>query len=351
MQVVETVSVVVTDLVGSTRMESRIGPVAADALREEHFLVLRAALEAAGGDEVKTMGDGLMIVFHGAAHAVACAVSIQQRMERRNRRALEPLGIRVGIALGDATPADGDWFGPAVVEAVRLCDRAVAGQILASELVQLIGARDGHPFSPVGELALKGLPQPVIAYEIEWEPARGWAADVPPPARLHAAASGRYVGRTDERARVEERWHAARGGARQTVFVEGEPGIGKTRFTSRAALELHDDGATVLLGRCVEEVRAPYGAFIEALSHLVEHAPDDALREHVERHGASAPPSLRARPCGDERRGRALPVVRRSRRAARAGQRRIAHGPRARRPALGRRAHAHAPEVPHRGDA
>jgi class 3 adenylate cyclase len=56
---VETVSVLITDIVGSTDVASRIGPVAADALREEHFGALRRAIQASRGEEVKTTGDGL----------------------------------------------------------------------------------------------------------------------------------------------------------------------------------------------------------------------------------------------------------------------------------------------------
>ena len=138
MPAVETVTVLITDLVGSTGLASRVGPAAADDLRHEHFALLRETVQAAGGEEVKSTGDGLMVVFRGASAAVACAVAIQQRMERRNRAAPEPLAIRVGVALGDATCEEGDYFGMPVIEAARLCDQAAGGQILASELVRLI---------------------------------------------------------------------------------------------------------------------------------------------------------------------------------------------------------------------
>src|SRR6185503_5559448 len=98
---VETITVLMTDLVGSTGLASRLGPAAADELRREHFGALRDAVEVTGGQEVKNTGDGLMVVFRGAASAVACAVAMQQRIERRNRRAEQELAIRIGIALGD----------------------------------------------------------------------------------------------------------------------------------------------------------------------------------------------------------------------------------------------------------
>ena len=281
----ETVTVVITDLVGSTDLASRLGPVAADELRQEHFGVLREAAACSCGEEVKSTGDGLMIVFRGAADAVACAISIQQRMERRNRSAEVPLAIRVGVALGDATCDEGDYFGMPVVEAARLADAAAGGRILASELVQRIGGRDGHVFVPVGELELRGLPEPLTAFEVSWESAQRGAAAVPLPGPLEALASAGYVGREREGNRLRERWDAALTGPRQGLLVSGEPGIGKTRFLTQAALGLHGEGAVVLFGHCPEELQAPYGPWIQALSHHVEHAPQDLLDEHVERHG------------------------------------------------------------------
>ena len=88
----QTVSMLITDLVGSTAMADRIGPLAAEELRTEHFGLLRGALERTGGREVKNLGDGLMTVFDSAAQSLLCAVEMQQAIEARNRRAEEPLG-------------------------------------------------------------------------------------------------------------------------------------------------------------------------------------------------------------------------------------------------------------------
>jgi class 3 adenylate cyclase len=112
---VETVTILITDLVGSTQMESRVGPIVSEELREEHFGLLREAVSEADGREVKHTGDGLMVAFGSAAAAVACAVSVQQRFERRNRGAVEPLLIKVGVSAGDASTAEGDVFGMPVI--------------------------------------------------------------------------------------------------------------------------------------------------------------------------------------------------------------------------------------------
>jgi hypothetical protein len=134
-------------------------------------------------------------------------------------------------------------------------------------------------------LKLRGFDEPVSTYEVGWEPAGGWSGDVPLPSRLRGVPPVGFVGRVEESERVRECWNAAREGGRQALLISGEPGIGKTRFASHAALEFHGDGAVVLFGHGAEELGAPYGAWIQALSHLVEHAPEDELGAYAERHG------------------------------------------------------------------
>jgi class 3 adenylate cyclase/tetratricopeptide (TPR) repeat protein len=282
----ETVTVLITDLVGSTGLESRIGPGAADELRDEHFALLRAAIEEDAGREVKNTGDGLIAAFDSASDAVACAVAVQQRFERRNRSAEEQLLIKVGISLGDATASDGDYFGMPVIEAARLCDRAQGGQILAKEIVaHLGGARHSGSLKSVGDLDLKGIPQAVPTVEVGWEPLGEEGPSLPLPPRLQEMPPGGFVGRSAERARLAELIGDAIDGSRRLALISGEPGIGKTRLATHAAFEARSHGALVLYGRCDEELAVPYGPWIEALTHYVEHAPDQVLRAHVERHG------------------------------------------------------------------
>ncbi len=63
----ETIAMLFTDLVGSTELASRVGPERAERLRVDHFGVLREAIAASHGSEVKNLGDGLMVVFTSAA--------------------------------------------------------------------------------------------------------------------------------------------------------------------------------------------------------------------------------------------------------------------------------------------
>ena len=74
----ENVTVLFTDLVGSTALSSSLTQDAADVLRREHFSILRQAIAEHGGREVKNLGDGLMIVFGATSAALGCAVAMQQ---------------------------------------------------------------------------------------------------------------------------------------------------------------------------------------------------------------------------------------------------------------------------------
>ena len=301
MATVETVTILLTDLVGSTQLESAVGPVRADELRGEHFSILREAIaDSEGAQEVKNTGDGIMVVFPSAAGAAECAVAMQQRFDVRNRGADEQLIIRIGISMGDATHEGDDYFGMPAIEAARLCDKAGSAGILVPELVKMmIGRRGEHSFKPVGGLDLKGLPEPVEAYEVLWEPIGAeTGVDMPLPGRLMGTPPLSYVGRVEERELLEKMWEKAAGGERQVGLVAGEPGIGKTRLVTHAALSRHGEGANVLYGRCEEDLATPYGPWIEALSHYVEHAPDEVLKAHVDTHGGELTrlvPALRTR--------------------------------------------------------
>src|ERR1700694_5407603 len=293
---VETVTILITDLVGSTQLESRVGPIVAEQLREEHFGLLRDAVGEAGGREVKNTGDGLMVAFESAAAAVSCAVSIQQRFERRNRSAAEPLAIKAGVSAGDASTAEGDVFGMPVIEAARLCDRCSAGQILAKELVAHLAAGRGDAFVSVGALELKGLPESISAVEVQWEPAP--VTGIALPERLRELPATAYVGRVSERERLTELWGKGCDGGLRLALIAGEAGVGKTRLSTHLALELHGEGATVLYGRCDEDLGVPYQPWVQALGHLVKEAPQRVLDAYVQRFGgelARLVPTLRDR--------------------------------------------------------
>ncbi len=252
----------------------------------EHFGLLREAVAAAGGREVKSLGDGLMVVFPSGLAALRCAVRMQQLLERRNRHAPDVVSVRIGVSLGDATHEEGDYFGEPVVQAARLCAAARGDQILCSELVRLmVGAREELSFSSVGALELKGLPEPLAACEVAWSSLDDRASALELPPALRSLPDTEFVGREIEAALLDRCWEAALDGEPQTAFVSGDPGVGKTRLLTRLASQAHDQGAVVLYGRCEEELGIPYLPWVEALSHYVRSGPLRLLRAHVNRHG------------------------------------------------------------------
>jgi class 3 adenylate cyclase len=167
------VVLIFTDLVGSTQLLDRLGDDAAEEVLRTHLSLLRQVVADSGGHEVKSLGDGLMVVFPSALQALGCAVAMQRAVaEQRRHGASHGLELRVGVHAGEPVQDDDDFFGTAVVVAKRLCDLAQGGEILASDLVAgLLGSRGGFRFRPVGPLHLKGLARPLAAVAVEWESA------------------------------------------------------------------------------------------------------------------------------------------------------------------------------------
>ena len=161
--------------------------------------VLREAIRAAAGKDEKNTGDGLMVAFGSTSAAVRCAVSMQQLFERRYRKAEQQLHIRIGLAAGESTVQDGDYFGMPSIEAARLCDKAPSDGILVSSLVKALAGRvEGVVFESVGELELKGFTEPMEAFAVPWlaleeegEPLGAW----PLPAVPRSVPVLAYVGR------------------------------------------------------------------------------------------------------------------------------------------------------------
>src|SRR6267143_1332581 len=193
-------------MVGSTAFASSLAADAADELRREHFSILRQAIAEVNGTEVKNLGDGVMVVFGSASAALSCAVAMQQGIERDNRAREQAVGLRVGLSIGEVSREDDDYFGDPVVEAARLCATCESGQVLAADMVRgMAGRRSKHECRPLGELVLKGLPDPVATVEVRWEPLGGTATTVVPlPGRLGVRPQSGVVGREAEMASLLE---------------------------------------------------------------------------------------------------------------------------------------------------
>jgi class 3 adenylate cyclase/pimeloyl-ACP methyl ester carboxylesterase len=269
-----TLTVLFTDLVGSTELMQRLGDEAAERVRRSHYRLLRDAVTARGGQEVKTLGDGFMVVFPSAVDAVACAVAVQQGVFAYNERegGDSPLGLRTGLEAGEPIRDEGDYFGMPVVVAKRLCDSASGGQIIVSDVVRnLVGSKGDYTFHDLGPRSLKGISDPVTVYDVAWQPAADASPFEPvlePRSTLPHFGGERtaFVGRGDELEALRRSWSAVRAGQRKLVMLAGDPGIGKTRLATEFALACQEsDGAEVLFGRADESSRIPYQPFVNAI--------------------------------------------------------------------------------------
>jgi len=294
----QTTTLVFTDLVGSTELSVRLGHDAYEAVRRSHFDSLRLAASVHRGNEIKSTGDGLLFAFDSASEAVACMIRMQQTTDLAARRDSEGPRIRIGASSGETNRDGNDIFGISVVEAARLCATALPGQILVSDLVRGLVRGLGHKLVRVGEFALKGLPEPVSAYTVEWTPREEADDIIALPPKILAVPTFGFYGRAAEQANIARCWATAKAGQLRLVLLAGEPGIGKTRLAAEAGRIAHAEGATVLLGTCDEDIAHPYHPFVEALRHYLINAPDNVLLRHVQEHHGDLlriAPSLSAR--------------------------------------------------------
>ena len=276
-------AVLFTDLVGSTALRAALGEERADELRKVHDRLLTRRVETHGGRVIRGKGDGLMAAFQAASGALSASVEMQQALDRYNHRpdALARLAVRMGLSVGDVSWDGGDCFGTPVVEAARLEALAEGGQILATEFVSIMArGRGGHEFKDIGFLELKGLPQPVAACEVLWEPAP-FPEAVPLPPDLAVSVPGPFVSRAAELVLAETVLGDPVRDRAAVLWVLGEPGIGKTRLAAEVARRAHAGGALVLFGRCDEDLSVPYQPFLEALRFFAAHVGADELEERL----------------------------------------------------------------------
>jgi len=173
------VTILFTDIVGSTRLRQRLGDDAAQKLFREHNRILRDQIEKHGGFEVKTYGDGFMVAFASVVGALACAMDIQRSIAEHNQEHPgQELQVRIGLNCGQVIREEEDFFGSAVVIAARIGDLAKGGQILVSEMVRgLAGVWQRIRYVRYGRRHLKGLAGSYDIWAVPWREAevRGFA--------------------------------------------------------------------------------------------------------------------------------------------------------------------------------
>ena len=165
-------TVLFTDIAESTTLTQALGDEAALAMLGVHDTIVRDALSASGGREVKHTGDGIMASFISAAGAVRCAIEIQRQLDKHSQENPDrPLKVRVGAAAGEPVEQHNDLFGSTVQLAARLCAHAQPEQILVSNAIAELCIGKGLSFEDVGEVTLKGFNSPVRAHAAAWKQA------------------------------------------------------------------------------------------------------------------------------------------------------------------------------------
>jgi len=162
-------TVLFTDIVESTSLTQKLGDEEAMEVLQVHDRIVRDALAALKGREVKHTGDGIMASFVSAAAAVRCAAQIQRELAQRAREQNKhPIKVRIGGAAGEPVERDNDIFGSTVQLAARLCSHAEPEQIVVSSVVADLCIGKGLVFRALGEVPLKGFDRPIPAHAVEW---------------------------------------------------------------------------------------------------------------------------------------------------------------------------------------
>jgi class 3 adenylate cyclase len=163
-----TVTILFSDIEGSTALNERLGDVRWLELLRAHNRLIREQVQACGGFEVKAQGDGFMIAFPSARRAIQCAQSIQDAVTTElGQHPDGPVRVRIGLHTGEAIRQESDFYGKNVVVAARIADQAEGGEILASSVVkQLTESAGDVGFEDEREMELAGLTGTHAVYKV-----------------------------------------------------------------------------------------------------------------------------------------------------------------------------------------
>jgi class 3 adenylate cyclase len=227
---------VVTDIEGSTRRWATL-PVAMRAALARHDEIVRGVIEAAGGRVFKHTGDGLFAVFVSVLPAAQAALSAQVALQAEDFAAVEGLRVRFVVHVGEAAPSDGDFFGPALNRAARVCGLIHGGQIVLTDAARAVLVDVGHlkfELADLGTYGLRGLTDPERLWQVVspdlpclFPPIR--ASDDLAPGEMPSQLTS-FVGREAECTDI-----CALVKANRLVTIAGPGGMGKTRLAIAAA--------------------------------------------------------------------------------------------------------------------
>ena len=282
-----TVTLLFTDVEGSTDLLRRLGSAYGDAL-ELHRFVLREAVHEHGGSEVDTQGDAFFFAFPTAAGAVGAAADAQRSLAAQSWPDDQPVRVRMGVHTGEPDQRGSGYVGLDVHHAARIAAVGHGGQIVVSRSTRdLLGAE--MALIDLGDHRLKDIDGPIRLFQLGGE---GLAAEFPPLRSLHASnlprPATRLVDRAEEAAALQSLLAETR-----LVTLTGPGGVGKTRL----ALEVAADSLDAFVGGAyfvdlarITDSSLVSGSIAAALG-VDERPGTDRLDQVVERL-AGGPPTL-----------------------------------------------------------
>ena len=174
-----TVTFLLTDIEGSTRLLRRLDEGYAPLLREVRAMTL-SAVRRAGGRKVDVHGDELLAVFERPAAAIEAAVDLQRAIAGKTWPPRAPVRVRVGIHIGRPTLTETGYVGLAVHTVARICSVGHGGQVVVSSQIRSATAGKmpaGVKLRSLGRHRLAGLAKPETLYQLE---AMGLRTSFPP---------------------------------------------------------------------------------------------------------------------------------------------------------------------------
>jgi predicted ATPase/class 3 adenylate cyclase len=254
-----TVTFLFTDIEGSTALLQRLGDRRYAEVLAEHQRLLRDAFDRGNGQEIDTQGDAFLVAFPRARDAVDAAVAAQQSLMKHTWPDGSSLRVRMGMHTGEPVSGTGGYVGLDVHRASRICSVGHGGQILLSDAVAILAARDlppGVSLRDLGTHRLKDLKEPEHLLQVVHP---DLPADFPPLKSLDVWSHNlpiqltSFIGREREILEVKRLLGAAR-----LVTVTGSGGAGKTRLALQVAAELLE--------------QYPDGVWVVELAALSDHA-------------------------------------------------------------------------------
>ena len=182
-----TITLLFTDVEGSTRLAARLGERYTEVL-EDHHRLLRAAFTGLGGREIDSQGDGFFVAFPCARDALGAAVAAQRAIANHPWPNGLQVKVRMGLHTGEPMATGGRYVGLVVHRAARICAAAHGGQIVLSGATYAVLADElrGVELRALGQHRLESLARPEQIYQLV-------APDLPdtfPPLRTKSPAQG-----------------------------------------------------------------------------------------------------------------------------------------------------------------